>query len=76
MSTQNVELRERIEHDFRLHAPANEDIGKRHDRARTICRDAALNLIDILPDGREKALVVTKLQEAMMWSDAAIALNQ
>lgn len=29
-----------------------------------------------LPDGREKALAITKLEECSMWSKAAVARNQ
>jgi hypothetical protein len=29
----------------------------------------------ILPEGREKALALTRLQEALMWANAAIATN-
>lgn len=37
---------------------------------------AFANLLDeALPDGREKALVMTKLQEASMWSHFGIALD-
>lgn len=44
-----------------------------HQTVRTICLDLANVLNEIVPDGREKALSITKLEEVMMWANAAIA---
>lgn len=55
--------------------PADEDKGRKHDMARQTCQDAAEYFDDTLPDGREKSLVLTKLEEAMFWANAAIARN-
>lgn len=31
---------------------------------------------DLAPDSREKSLAITKLEEAVMWANAAIARNE
>lgn len=45
----------------------------RHASLRKEFRAFAEMLDEALPDGREKALVFTKLQEASMWAHFAIA---
>lgn len=42
------------------------------DRAESL----ALVINDICPDSREKTLSLTKLEEAIMWANAAIARNE
>lgn len=57
---------------FRFHK-ANEATGVKHSIIRQKCYELALELNEMLPDGREKSLVVTKIEEAMFWANAAIA---
>ncbi len=47
-----------------------------HTRVRAFFKDAMEVLNAELPDGRETALVLTKLEEAQMWAHAAIARSQ
>jgi len=62
------ELRNR----FRYHAPsASRAI--QHENIRDLLFQVAGYLNDNLPEGREKALVMTKLEEVMFWANAAIA---
>lgn len=44
-----------------------------HAQVRKLCGDLAQSLNDVVPDGREKALAMTKLEEVMMWANAGIA---
>lgn len=60
---------------FKFH-PATETTGPQHDQVRTMCLDVAQDLTALLPESREKSLAITKLEEAMMWANAAIARNQ
>lgn len=60
---------------FAYHPPQSEAIKRNHEEVRTTCDAAAANLIALLPAeaGREKATMLTKLEEAMMWANAGIA---
>lgn len=44
-----------------------------HGSVRSACLNAAWVLNEVCPEGREKSLAITKLEEAMMWANAAIA---
>ena len=68
-------MNDQIENNFKYHPPK----GNQQDRY-VVIRDEAKNLaisIDALcPDSREKALAMTKLEEAVMWANASIARNE
>lgn len=53
--------------------PPSEDRALEHTRVRVECREFALYLDEVLTDGREKTLALTKLEEVMFWANAAIA---
>ncbi|MEV0267708.1 hypothetical protein AB0H43_02945 [Hamadaea sp. NPDC050747] len=64
---------EDIESRFDFH-PANTDAKRTaHESVRSACRALAEYLNFALPEGREKALAITKLEEAMFWGNAALA---
>lgn len=63
-----------IEGIFGFH-PATPVTGPQHDEVRAKCRELAEFLNRSLPDSREKSLALTKLQETMMFSNAAIAVH-
>jgi hypothetical protein len=54
---------------FEYHPPRTE----MHQDVRSECLSIALSFNESLPEGREKALAITKLEEAMFWANAAIA---
>ena len=75
MTKTNTELQARITNDFQYHAPTPEAIVKMQelrDQARLLAH--AINFS--VPDGREKALALTKLEEVSMWANAGIARTQ
>ena len=64
---------EDIEHRFAFHAATTEEKRNEHTSVRENCRQLADFLNDKLPEGREKALAITHLEEVMFWGNAAIA---
>ncbi|WP_456243376.1 Acb2/Tad1 domain-containing protein [Streptomyces lycii] len=58
-----------IEHRFAFHAATTDA----HTSIRQACRRLADQLNEQVPDGREKSLAVTKLEEVMFWANAALA---
>jgi hypothetical protein len=63
------ELRNR----FAYHPPKTPERVSQHEEVRKQCLTFALLLNFLLPEGREKALAVTHLEEVMMWANASIA---
>lgn len=60
---------------FTYHCPTDEQ-AKKYTSIRSRAR-AFAELIDALcPDSREKSLAITKLEEAVMWANAAIARRE
>lgn len=60
---------------FEFHA-ANEVTGPQHEHVRSLLGAAAYGLDRLLPEGREKSLTMTKLEEAVMWANASIARSR
>lgn len=64
-----------IEHRFDFHPATTEEKQSEHTSVRETLKNAALWVDEKVPDGREKALAITKMEEAMFWANAAIARN-
>lgn len=65
-----------ITHRYAHHPPTTEGRIDAHRMVRNEFAGLAAFIEELLPPGREKALAHTALQEAAMWSNAAIALNE
>jgi hypothetical protein len=61
-----------IDNRFEYHPP-DEARALQHQAVRGSLEDTAHALNILLPEGREKSLVITHLEEAMFWANAAIA---
>lgn len=46
-----------------------------HTRVRQACQDLGAELALVLPEGREKSLAITALEEVQMRANQCIALN-
>jgi hypothetical protein len=64
-----------IENRFTYHAPKG-DQPVRYESIRTATKDLAYMIEAACPDSRERSLALTKLEEAVMWANAAIARNE
>lgn len=60
-------------HRFGYHPPRTEAKILAHEDTRAAFCGIAMEMENNLPDGREKAIVMTKIEEAMFWANAAIA---
>jgi hypothetical protein len=60
---------------FTHHAP-NLDQIKRYQAIRDNALVTATVINELAPESREKSLALTKLEEAVMWANAAIARNE
>jgi hypothetical protein len=61
-----------LDNRFSYHKP-NEATGEKHQDVRQMCLSLAEDLNGLLPEGREKSLAITHLEEVMFWANADIA---
>jgi len=64
--------KEDIENRFTYHAPKDGQPEIYQD-IRTLAKELALDINEFVPEGREKSLAITKLEEATFWANAGIA---
>jgi hypothetical protein len=62
-----------IDNRFAFHAATTQEKRDEHTSARQILKRAADAVNELVPEGREKGLALTKLEEAMFWANAGIA---
>jgi hypothetical protein len=60
---------------FTYHPP-KADQPARYNALRAQAHELARAFVDLTPPGREQALALTKLEEAVMWANAAIARGE
>ena len=62
-----------IDNRFAFHAATTEEKRAAHTSVREHCRVLATFINEKVPEGREKSLAITHLEEVMLWANAAIA---
>jgi hypothetical protein len=66
---------DRITNNFTYHAPVPDQL-PRYEQIRKEGKELALLLEVLCPQSRELSLALTKLEEVVMWANAAIARNE
>lgn len=61
-----------LENRIRYHRPSSEGIN-RIAQMRTVALGAARTAVQLVPEGREQALALTKIEEFLFWANAGIA---
>jgi len=64
---------EDIDNRFDFHAAISVEKRMAHEAIREQCRVLAHKINEQVPEGREKSLAITKLEEVMFWSNAGTA---
>lgn len=66
---------DQIEKAFTYHAP-KEGQPARYTVLRDKAKELAVMVDEMCPNSREKSLAMTKIEESIMWANAAIARNE
>lgn len=69
------EQKQKIENSFTYHKPEG-DQPQRYEDLRDTAKQLAFKIIENTPQSREQSLAITKLEEAIMWANKAIACNE
>jgi len=64
-----------IENTFTYHAPKG-DQTERYEKLRSKAKELASLMASACPNSREKSLAFTNLQQAVMWANDSIAINE
>lgn len=64
-----------FDENFTYHAPFG-DQTKRYEKIRAGARTFAELVNSLGPDSEEKTLAIRKIQEAVFWANASIAINE
>lgn len=71
----NEALQQRLDNTFTYHKP-QEDQPERYNAIRELAHELAENICGNTPPSREQSLALTKLEEAVMHANAAIARHE
>lgn len=67
---------EDLENRFAFHAATDDEKKNAHTSVRSNCLALAKTLNEIVPEGREKSLMFTHLEEVMLWGNAGLARSK
>lgn len=62
-----------IDNRFSFHPADTQEKRIAHEDVRAKCRALAHHFNQVLPEGREKSLAITHLEEVMFWANAGLA---
>lgn len=62
-----------LKHRFQFHPADQQNTKDAHEEIRDNSLNLAYSINDLVPEGREKSLAITKLEEVMFWANAGIA---
>ena len=63
-----------IKNTFRYHSP-NPEMVQTHEKIRALMTATVLAVAEMLPVSRERSTFITKMQEAQMMANAAVAIH-
>jgi len=64
-----------LENVFTYHKPFGNQ-PERYEQLRKVAKEFAINVVNHTPVSREQSLALTSIQQAIMWANAAIAINE
>jgi hypothetical protein len=67
---------EELSNNHGYHQPVTDVTRRQHERVRELTLNVAKELNAICPASRQLSCALTKLEEARMWANAAIACNE
>ena len=62
-----------LQNRFAYHPATTEEVREMHQAIRHDCLKLSEAINNLCPEGREKSLAITNLEQTMMWANAAIA---
>lgn len=68
----DIDIQKELDIRFSYHAPIHGQ-PERYERIRSEAKALAETIVDLCPNSREHAVALTKLDETVMWANAAIA---
>jgi hypothetical protein len=72
--TSRIEQKEALDHTLTSHKLSEKNI-KDVEKLRQIAKQFGHLVIDLCPDGRNKSLAITNLEQSLMWAVKAIACD-
>jgi hypothetical protein len=68
-------MKKQIENNFKYHPP-KEGQKEKYEAIREKAKELACMLVAMCPESRERSVAMTKVEECVMWANAAIARNE
>ena len=65
-----------LQNRFTHHPPRDHEQADKYAEIRRAGYAMAFEVNNLAPDSREKSLAITRIEEAVMWANAAIARNE